>query len=1222
MKEASIRLSFEPTDLAEATAEVLEAIRPVAAKAGLSLTVDCPPLLEPVYVDPLRWSKTVLQLVSSAVQAAIQPEISVRLTASDGRAHLRITGTSLGQPGGTSDSREANPEADVFDSVRQSIQRQGGEVHVETRANSESSILVSLPFGWSHLPADQVKGSGAARTSHDLPAGKRRNPELSFESMADAAPAILWVTEPEGACTFLSRGWYEFTGQSEAEALGFGWLEAVHPDDRESSGQIFREANACGESFSLDYRLRRADGEYRWAIDAGKPRFDAAGKFLGFIGSVIDVHERKLVEQEIHHSVAVLEGITKSTSELIAAQDDQFRYVYFNDAYKKAFEALWRTPLVHGVSMLQAMAPWPDELQKAKALWGRAHAGESFSEVVKFGPSEAETRVFDLQFNPLLDAGGNQVGAAHILRDVTEQVRMQNALRESELRYRLVGQAANDAIWDWDLATNIVTWNEGVQTRFGYAAEQVGADASWWIEQIHPADREAVTHGIHAAIDDGQEHWTDEYRFRKADGSYAIVFDRGTIVRDADGNPTRMVGSMLDLTERRSSEKRQRFLTELATMTQQLAAPEEVTAQTAKLLAEHLGADRCVYGEVVEEVEFVVLGAYSPEVPSIEGRWPVAAFGEVCRRSLLACEPYVVVDVEQDDRLTPENRSVFRDLKMQAAICVPLFKNGILTAAMAVHQTNPRTWRAEEIQLVQTVAAQCWEAIERAQANRRLRESEERFRRLVEGAPFGIYIVDSRLRIVHMNAGSQEDAFRNVRPVLGRDIGEAMRILWPEEVANQIVAAFVRTLETGEPYLSKDFVNRRVDLEAIEGYEWELQRHVLADGQFGVICYYFDSSELHLAQEALREADRRKDEFLATLAHELRNPLAPIRTGLELLKISQEGSNASQETLQVMERQTLQLVTLVDDLLDVSRITRGKLNLRRDRVNLEEIIRSAVEASSPLIKEQGHRLSIQLPDTPTYLNVDPHRMAQVVSNLLTNAARYTPQGGDIEVTCRIEQGEAVISIRDSGVGIPAEMQQRIFDMFDQGERSSGSGHTGLGIGLTLVRSLVEMHQGSVEVESAGTGQGSEFRVRLPHAAPAPGEIAEEPSSVSDQQLSTDFGLRVLVVDDNRGGAHLLSRLCQKLGNDVRKASDGLQAIQEAADFHPQVVLMDVNMPVMDGCEAARRMRAEPWGETITLVAVTGNGQELDRQRSKEAGFDQHLVKPIGAADLQRLFAGV
>ena len=390
----------------------------------------------------------------------------------------------------------------------------------------------------------------------------------------------------------------------------------------------------------------------------------------------------------------------------------------------------------------------------------------------------------------------------------------------------------------------------------------------------------------------------------------------------------------------------------------------------------------------------------------------------------------------------------------------------------------------------------------------------------------------------------------------------------------------------------------------------------------GCILYWFgtntDISDIKRMEEALREADRRKDEFLATLAHELRNPLAPIRMGLEVMKLAKDEPATVEATLHTMERQTQQLIALVDDLLDVSRITRGRLELRKCRVNLSDVLQSAVEASKPFIAEADHDLVITVPEHSIYLEADPHRLAQVVSNLLNNAAKYTPDGGRIWLTVERHGGDVVVSVKDNGIGIPAGMLDRIFEMFAQVDRPMEKSYTGLGIGLTLVKSLVEMHGGRIEVHSDGGNRGSDFRVRLPIL---PELSSGEPKSMQSGTLAhAKSKRRVLVVDDNRAAADMLGMVVRMLGNEVLTADDGQQAIDVAAQFLPHVILMDLGMPKLSGYEAARHIRQQPWGETMMLVALTGWGQDEDKQRTKEAGFDHHLVKPAEPSDLQKLLS--
>jgi signal transduction histidine kinase/ActR/RegA family two-component response regulator len=355
-----------------------------------------------------------------------------------------------------------------------------------------------------------------------------------------------------------------------------------------------------------------------------------------------------------------------------------------------------------------------------------------------------------------------------------------------------------------------------------------------------------------------------------------------------------------------------------------------------------------------------------------------------------------------------------------------------------------------------------------------------------------------------------------------------------------------------------------------------------------------------------READRRKEEFLAMLAHELRNPLAPIRNALEILRLPDTNAATAVWAREMMVRQVQHLVRLVDDLLDLARILRGKIELHKERVGLATVVSRAIETSQPVIDAQRHHLNVSLPAEPLILDADPVRLAQVIGNLLTNAAKYTEPGGRIDLTARLEGDEIVVRARDTGIGIAAEMLPKIFDMFVQVHPASARTHGGLGIGLTLVKSLVELHGGRVEAHSEGPGQGSEFVVRL-RAAQSGSSPSERPSGGP-----TRAGIpsrRVLVVDDHADAANTLAQLLRIAGHDVQVAHDGPAALAAAVSRRPDVVFLDIGMPGMDGYEVARRMRREPALEGVLLAALTGWGQEEDRRRTREAGFDYHLVKP-------------
>ena len=500
----------------------------------------------------------------------------------------------------------------------------------------------------------------------------------------------------------------------------------------------------------------------------------------------------------------------------------------------------------------------------------------------------------------------------------------------------------------------------------------------------------------------------------------------------------------------------------------------------------------------------------------------------------------------------------------------------------------------------------------RKRAADQLRESETRFRFLSEMIPSIVWTANADGNVTYVNKrgldyyGITEE--QRVR-------GGAGYVLHPDD-RERCLAEWQRHLREGRDF-EIEARSRRHD----GAYRWFVTRAVPFRNVDGTILSWFgvtmDIHEQIEMQEALRQADRRKDEFLATLAHELRNPLAPIRNALHIMRLKADDPATMEQARLIMERQLGQMVRLVDDLLDVGRITRGKLELRKERVDLASVIKNAVDTTRPLIEAAGHELTLSLPALPIYLDADPVRLAQVLSNLLNNAAKYMDRGGHIWVSATRRDREVAVTVRDQGIGIPPEALPTIFDMFMQVEESLEKSRGGLGIGLTLAKQLVEMHGGSIEAHSPGSGQGAEFTVRMPVVPPLTAAVTPRDEE-SRRELPVRF--RILVADDNIDAVESMGMMLRLMGNDVRTVRDGLQAVEEAATFRPDVALLDIGMPGLNGYEAARRIREQRWGKEIVLVALTGWGQEEDKRKAIDAGFAQHFTKPVSPTDIANLMA--
>jgi PAS domain S-box-containing protein len=502
----------------------------------------------------------------------------------------------------------------------------------------------------------------------------------------------------------------------------------------------------------------------------------------------------------------------------------------------------------------------------------------------------------------------------------------------------------------------------------------------------------------------------------------------------------------------------------------------------------------------------------------------------------------------------------------------------------------------------------------RSKANDELVRTAAELEALLTAAPLGIFLVDDQFRIAAANPIARP-VFGDIPDLVGRDFDEVIHRLWAQEYADEIAMHFHETLATGVPYIVPERVERRRDRGTVEYYEWQIHRIPLPGGRQGVVCYFRDISHIVLAREALRESDRRKDEFIATLSHELRNPLAPIRNSLHILAMNASRDASVSRLHEMMARQVNHLVRLVDDLLEISRINRGTLELKRERVELGAIVRHAIETAEPLIQAAGHELTVELPQEPLWLNGDAVRLGQVLGNVLNNAAKYTEGRGSIHVLARRDGGNVVVGVRDTGIGVPPAEREAIFDMFTRGRQNGNRG--GLGVGLALARRLAEMHGGTIEARSEGLGRGSEFVITLPL------EVEAEPDRNVTRTVGAALeGRRILVVDDNRDAADSLAMILRILGGDVRVARDGAEALECLREFEAGVVLLDIGMPGMDGYEVARRIRASGRNPRPAIVALTGWGQEQDRARAREAGFDHHLVKPAEIGALNELLSSL
>ena len=771
--------------------------------------------------------------------------------------------------------------------------------------------------------------------------------------------------------------------------------------------------------------------------------------------------------------------------------------------------------------------------------------------------------------------------------EIAHRKRVEQALREAEEYLRLMVDSVKDfAIFTIDPQGRIVSWNPGAERLFGYPEPEI---LGQHLDTLFtPEDRAAGVPEREIATAVAKGRASDERWHQCKDGGRFFASGVVTPIFDEDNKLRGFTKIARDITERKQAEEAVREAAVRLKAIVETAVDGIITIDEQGIVESMNSAAERIFGYTHDEIVGQNVATLMSEPERDEHNHHLDEYLRTGRQKILG----TIREVRgrrKDGSLFPMELAV-----SETRLGVRRIFTGIVRDI-----TEFKKAIEERLRLLNELEG------ERALLNS-----------LLDNAPVGFGFFDHELRFLRVNPALAEMSGVPIEGHLGRTLIDVLPHLSPE-----VADSFRQVLQTGQ-----SIVNREVTADTPRGTGEErywlcnFYPVKLPDGTLlGAGVVVTDIDDRKRIEEALKDADLRKDQFLAMLAHELRNPLAPISNAVQIMQLEGPNGRNFRWSTEVIEDQIKHMTRMVDDLLDVSRITRGKVDLQKETIALADVVEMAVEGSRPQIEDYRHQLTVTLPPEAVLVDVDPARLAQVLSNLLNNAAKYTDEGGQISLTADRLGEDVIVRVRDTGIGIAPDLLPKIFDLFTQADRTLSRSRGGLGIGLTLVRSLVELHDGRVTAQSRGLGQGSEFVVRLPVAAGH--RAGSHQSTETDQPPGSQLPCRrILVVDDKRSNAQSLEVLLEGLGQEVYTAYDGLAGLELARQHRPDVVLLDIGLPLMDGYEVARRCREEPALKGMTLVAMTGYGQDSDRQRSQEAGFDAHLVKPVNLRDLMLLLA--
>ncbi|WP_334187355.1 PAS domain-containing hybrid sensor histidine kinase/response regulator [Noviherbaspirillum sp.] len=791
-------------------------------------------------------------------------------------------------------------------------------------------------------------------------------------------------------------------------------------------------------------------------------------------------------------------------------------------------------------------------------------------------------------------------GLSVYFRDVTDRIRAEEKLRESEQRFRLMADSIPQIVWIIDETGRGVYFNKQWSVYNGVALESIAPDEVA-ADFVHPNDREITMQAWALAQQSGQI-FSVEHRIRSASGAYRWFLVRAEPYRDPQSEKvTRWFGTSTDVHDRKLAE-----------------AALRTSEERYRSLFESIDEGFCIIDVLFDDEGRPFDYRYCDVNPSFEQQSGLADVAGKTVRELVPDHESHWYDIYGRVVLTGESVRFENEAKALNR-WFDVFASRIEEedgpkVAVLFKDITEQKYLADTLRRSEQVAI---EAARQAEAER------HRLDAMLQAAPVGIVVSDGNGAILLTNAAHKQ-LWGHYPDTRSSDEFDAWKGWWADHSERH-----------GQPVAPGEWTTARIlageesprDIVTIESFDVPpLRRTVLITGApvrnskgtiVGAVVAQMDISDRIRAEDALRQADRRKDEFLAMLAHELRNPLAPIAAAADLLGLARPDEARIKQTSSIITRQVRHMTGLVDDLLDVSRITRGLVTLDKAPLDAKKIVSDAIEQVRPLIEARRHRLAVHTPPESAFVLGDVKRLVQVITNLLNNAAKYTPEGGEIVLGMEVDGRDIRIAVSDNGVGMTPELQARAFELFTQAVRASDRSQGGLGIGLALVKSLVELHGGYITVHSGGIGKGSQFVVCLPHLD----EQEALPSSPAKAGLNVQGkALKVMVVDDNADAAQMLAMFVEALGHQVLVEHHPRRALERARIEMPDICLLDIGLPDMDGNELARRLRLQPETANAILIAVTGYGQEQDRDAALNAGFDHHFAKPIDSAKLTGLLS--